>query len=192
MFNSPYKFYYLGPDTQHLSSNPDTRLFYKFRAKHRTYLVTLEVYSFNLVAIKYCDLRHKGSKNAYDEIFNDGDASRVIGTCFHIMRAYFLKHRDVNFVFYASIRGITEQFIKNKKIAPIQLDFFIDQYRKVRYRIYRYGMLNLFPFEYFHQVEDKDNCIYALLNKKHDPATILEDLRNYLLEHHDTIFTPNS
>ncbi len=46
MFNSHYPFISLGKAETN-SLNPSKRIFYKFYARHRTYLVTMDVYSFS-------------------------------------------------------------------------------------------------------------------------------------------------
>ena len=166
-------------------------MFYKFRAKNRTYLVTLEFYSFHLVAIKYCDVKDKNSKNGYNKIFNDCDAFRVIGTCFHIMFDYWRKYQNVNFVFHASLREIKADLLLKKAIPEEKISEFIEKYRRGRYIFYRYGMVNLFSYEYFTQVTDRVNCIYALINKTNtDLGEIIEPLKEYLLKKHEIIFDP--
>ena len=190
MFNSPYPYSSLGKaDTN--EKNPHKRMYYKFRAKHRTYLVTLEFYSFNLVAIKYCDLKEKDSKKAYHKIYNDRDAFRVIGTCFHIMHQYWQKDNNVNFVFYASLREIANELLDKKTVSESEVPKFIEAYKRTRYRIYRYGMVNLFSYEYFTPYEDRANCIYALVNKNENNApAIINELTAYLLKNHNIIFNP--
>ncbi|MEJ0104382.1 MAG: hypothetical protein WDO19_18245 [Bacteroidota bacterium] len=45
---------------------------YRFKAKRRIYLVTIEEYSFGVHAIKYCGMKDRNNKNAYRLIYNDG------------------------------------------------------------------------------------------------------------------------
>jgi len=166
-------------------------MFYKFYAKHRTYLVTLEFYSFHLVAIKYCDVKDKNMRNAYHKIFNDQDAYRVIGTCFHIMHKHWQRDPNVNFVFYASLRDITDELLSTKTIKEENVAAFKERYSRARYSIYRYGMVNLFPYDYFTQLSDKKNCVYVLINKKQTkPSIIIDNLKAFLLKNHDIIFSP--
>jgi len=190
MFNNPYPFCSLGKSETN-EKNPYKKMHYKFYAKHRVYLVTLEFYSFNLVAIKYCDVKDKHSSKAYHKIFNDCDAFRVIGTCFHIMHQYWKKNTNVNFVFYASLREIRSELLNSKTIPEESLADFIEKYKRVRYIVYRYGMLNLFSYDYFTPISDRENCIYVIINKKHPKAAeIIEPLRVYLLKNHEIVFNP--
>jgi hypothetical protein len=190
MFNAPYPFCSLGKSDTN-EKNPYKRMHYKFYAKHRTYLVTLEFYSFHLVAIKYCDVKDKHSRKAYSKIFNDDDAFRVIGTCFHIMYKYWRSNKNVNFVFYASLRDIAHELLIKKSIEPEKVPEFLEKYKRARYSIYRYGMVNLFSYEYFTPITDKKNCIYVLINKNHPKASdIIDPLTDYLLKNHDIIFDP--
>lgn len=191
MFDSPYAFCSLGKSDTHLS-DPYKKIYYKFYAKHRTYLVTLEFYSFQLVAIKYCDVKDKNNPRAYHKIFNDGDAPRVIGTCFYIMLQFWRKNRNVNFVFYASLRDMSNEVIERKVIDPIKLPDFIASFKRSRYSIYRYGMLNLFSYEHFTQYSDRENCIYVLMNKNEKaPDQVIDQLKSFLAQHHNVLFEPS-
>ena len=58
-----------------------SKINYRFKAKYRTYFVTLEIFNSGIVAIKYCDRKDIGAHNAYEKIFNDGDAFKVVTTC---------------------------------------------------------------------------------------------------------------
>lgn len=191
MFNQPYPFCCLGK-----AETTDKHLLktirYKFYARHRTYLVTFELYSFDIVAVKYCDVKDKRSRKAYHKVFNDHDAFKVIGTCFHIMHQYWKKNTNVNFMFYASLRDIQAQLLEKKTLAVDKIPSFIESYAKVRYSIYRYGMVNLFPYKYFTPVTEKKNCIYVLINKNEPrPSHVLSELIAYLSDHHDIIFNPD-
>ena len=192
MFDSPYPFCSLGKSDTN-ERNPHRKMFYKFYAKYRTYLVTLEFYEFQVVAIKFCDVKDKNSPKAYHKIFNDCDAPKVIGTCFHIMLHYWQKNKDVNFVFYASLRNITKELLERKNIPVADIPKFIDRYKRARYIIYRYGMVNLFSYDDFTQLSDKDNCVYALINKRQpDPGAIVSELEIFLRKNHNILFNPIS
>ncbi len=151
----------------------------------------MEVYSFNLMAIKYCDVKDKGSGKACHKIFNDSDAIKVIGTCFHIMWKHWQKDNSVNFVFHASLRHMTEEILSKKAIPIALLPPFLENYRRAQYQIYRYGMLNLFSYEHFIPFSDKINCVYVLINRnQQNPYEIIDKLTSFLLEHHDILFDP--
>ncbi|MBC7554031.1 MAG: hypothetical protein H7257_08630 [Taibaiella sp.] len=191
MFNEPYPFLSLGK-SQINEINLYKKYFYKFYARHRTYLVTLECYSFQMVAIKYCDVKDKNSSKAYHKIFNDCDAPRVIGTCFHIMLHFWQKNKDVNFVFYASMRKIAKELLDRKKLDETQIIPFIERYKRSRFSVYKYGMVNLFSYEYFIQLSDYENCVYVLINRNlKSPAMIINQLTKFLQDNHDILFIPD-
>jgi hypothetical protein len=120
MFDSPYSFDYLGAkDT--LAPNPIKVIQYRFKAKYRRYLVTLEVFSYGVVAIKYCDVKDKDASNRFDKIFNDNDAFRVISTCLFIMLDYWKKHPATTFAFYAVPRKRKEALLKEKALLKRKL-----------------------------------------------------------------------
>jgi hypothetical protein len=106
------------------------------------------------------------------------------------MKAYWQKNREVTFAYYAVIREFKKAILK-KNISEAERNRFIDNYKKVRFSIYKYAMLNLFPPAYFSQYQDVKNCVYVLLNKKQKkPVTTLKQLAKYLLDYHELIFEP--
>jgi|GEM_PF-1886458 len=191
MFDAPYTFQLVGKESN-LDADPYQKVYYAFRARQRRYILTFELFSINVVSVKFCAKEHLHTKNAYSIILNDADANRVIGTCFHIMNHYWQKNKNVNFVFYASLREIIDFAIKKKAIAEEERDIFAAQYARVRFRIYKYGMVNLFSYEHFTQVVDPVNCIYVLLNKNElDGEGVMTRLSEFLLRNYELIFNPD-
>lgn len=185
MFNNPYPIINLGGE-KHVGKNPKESRYYKFKTPHRSYFVTLELFDFPLVAIKYCDLKDKNAKNRYRKIFNDCDAFRVIATCLYIMLEYWKKYPRVNFVFHAAPR----HFIDKENVFNLTEEQ-LDSYSKVRYSIYRYAMLNYFSYDDFTHVSDRGSGIYILMNKQQSKASrVMDKVKNYLQRNHDIIFTP--
>ena len=172
MFNNPYPYQLINERGTGIE-NPHRITSYRFTAKHRTYFVTIEQYSIGIVAVKYCDIKGKGGKRAYEKIFNDGDGFRVITTCMRIMWDWWQKNPITNFAFYAVPRNIPQKE------------------SKIRLNIYRYGMINLFKRKDFKHYQDRENSIYLMLHKKQTaPEKILKELEKYLLDNHGVIFTP--
>jgi hypothetical protein len=174
MFDKPYDYHFINKVETGLP-DPISKEFYRFKAKRRTYFVTLELYSFGITAIKYCDIKNKNSRRAYEKIFNDGDAFRVITTCIKIMWDYRKKNPKTSFAFYAVPR-----FAPKKET-------------RVRLNIYRYGMINIFKKNEFDHYQDVDNAIYLMLHNSMSMVSqdeIIRKLEEYLLSHHDIIFTP--
>ncbi len=191
MFDKPYSFDYLGTK-ETLLSDPVKTVQYRFKAKHRKYLVTLEVFSYGVVAIKYCDLKDKNSSQRFNKIFNDNDAFRVITTCLYIMFDYWKKHPTTTFAFYAVPRKWNDSLLQQKTFTDKQTEKFSDRYKKVRFTIYKYAMENLFPPRHFIQLRDLKNSIYVLLNKKQKkPKTTLRTMAKYLAENYELIFEPD-
>lgn len=188
MFDKPYSFEFLGAK-ETLVPNPVQVIQYRFKAKLRRYLVTLEVFSYDVVAIKYCDIKDKEAANRFDKIFNENDAFRVITTCLFIMLDYWNKHPETTFAFYAVPRKWKEALLAEKKLTEKQTEKYIERFKKVRFTIYKYAMVNLFPPKHFIQLRDTKNSIYVLLNKKQKkPKTTLKFLGKYLAENYEMIF----
>ncbi len=189
MFDNPYCFVNLG--SNHTGEvNPVRRHLYKFRAKRRTYLVTLEIFSFNVAAIKYCDRRdHNNKKSAYKRIFNDGDAFRVITTCLYIMLDFWRNHPSVSFVFYAVPRDIDLHVYEKNFENETLRQKFLQEYKRARFRIYEYAMLNLFPPHSFIQTRDTANSIYLLVNRfPRNVHAVIRQVVRYLFEREQLIF----
>lgn len=183
MFNQFYRFDYLGSENT-MEANPIRIIRYRFAAKYRRYLVTFEVYDFDIIAVKYCGMDDRYSANRFEKIYNDSDAFRVISTCLSIMRVYWKQNPAVSFAFYAIPRKWKENF-------PEMPEKFVERYKKVRFNIYKYAMINLFSPQYFIQLRDPKNSFYVLLNRKQKrPQKTIELLGNYLLKNHDMIFEP--
>jgi hypothetical protein len=191
MFDKPYAFQKLG-NTYTLLADPVRRINYRFKARFRTYFVILEVYSFDVVAIKYCDVKDKGAYNAFDKIFNDGDALRVIATCLFIMLDYWKRYPTATFAFYAVPRDLPSILINQKQLNKNEAEKFIERYRSVRFTIYKYAMVNLFPPKSFIQIQDSKNSLYLLLNKKQkNSQAIIKQFTKYLFDNHNIIFEPD-
>jgi hypothetical protein len=181
MFDKPYPFQPLGKRETFIAE-PTQRTHYRFKASYRTYFVTLEIFSYGVAAIKYCDVKDKDSKNAYKKIFNDGDAFRVITTCLYIMLDYWKKNPNTSFAFYSVPRELQNTLL----IEDIKN---LEVYKKVRFRIYKYAMINLFSPTYFTQLTDEKNCIYLLLNKNQQNQKLtLTKMGEYLLNNYSLIF----
>lgn len=187
MFDNPYPFANLGSAAL-IGDNPIRRFIYKFKAARRHYLVSLELFSFNLVAIKYCDRADINNNEGYKRIFNDGDAYRVISTCLHIMIDFWRNHPTVSFAFYAVPRDFNE--LNNRKFANDMLrQRFLERYRISRFSIYKYAMLNLFSPNDFFQLQDSANCIYLLANRhEENVAALIWQLGTYIYEREQLIF----
>lgn len=191
MFDEPYKFQYLGIRNT-LVPDPTLKANYRFQAKNRRYLVTFETYSFNVVAVKYCDIKDRNAGNRYDKIFNDGDAFRVITTCLYTMLDFWKRNPQVTFSFYAVPRHLDTHLFEQMHLDEKQWRKFVDRYRKVRYAIYDYAMINLFPPRHFTPLRDRKNSVYLLMNKKQrKPKTTVKRFGQFLLDNYGMIFEPD-
>lgn len=196
MFSSPYRYSNLGPDTTLVNNNknPIRRHLYKFKTESRTYLVSLEVFSFNVAAIKYCDLRDKNNKEiAYKRIFNDGDAFKVITTCLFIMLDFWQHNPSISFAFYAVPRDSELNNQKKKFDSELQRQNFLEKRKNARFNIYEYAMINLFGPQDFLHSKDSLNNIYILANKKQkNLSSVIIQIAKYLLENNDVILQIDS
>lgn len=188
MFDKPYRFDYLGQQETHVP-NPAKKALYRFKALKRRYLVTFEVYRFDVVAVKYCDIDAKYAGNRFEHIYNDQHAFRVITTCLYIMLEYWRRNPAVNFSFYAIPRKFDENIVKDKNLKGKELSRFIERYKNVRFAIYDYAMINLFPPTAFTPLRDSKNAVYLLMNKKQKkPKATAKAFGRFLLANYEMIF----
>lgn len=189
MFNTPYPFISLGEHCT-LEADPVKRFQYKFQARHRKYLVTIELFSFGLAAIKYCDVKDKNDKKrAYRKIFNEGDSFRIITTCLFIMLDFWKKNPSISFAFYAVPREPDENILQKEFKSERRRQVFIQEYKRVRFKIYEYAMLNLSPPQNFIQTRDVNNSIYLLVNKaQRNVNSIVLQVAKYLYDNQNLIF----
>lgn len=180
MFDAPYSFSNLGHNAT-IFKNPVKKHIYKFKTGTRVYLVIFEVFDFGYVAVKYCARKDYGSHNAFTKIFNDYDF-KIITTCLFIMWDYWKMNPNVTFAFYAVLRNeILPEKVRNRNI---------EEYKKSRYNIYKYSMVNKFSHEFFTHIFDSKNCIYLLVNKKQrKPKTSFKSFTKYLKNNYDIVFT---
>lgn len=191
MFNNPYPVINLGGEN-HVGKNPHQSKYYKFKTPHREYFVTIDVFDFPMVAIKYCDLRDKAAKNRYRQIFNDGDAFRVIGTCLYVMLDYWRRNPTTNFSFHAAPRTEKKHEKRGKKEKKKATKEELKRQEQIRYIIYRYAMLNLFSYEDFTHTVDNKNSIYVMINKAQEkPSEVMDKLKEYLKANYDIVFNPD-
>lgn len=164
--------------------------FFRFQAAKRKYFVTIEHFSFEVDAIKYCDLKDKDNKNGYTKIYNDHDGFKVLATCLKIMHTLWKNNPKISFAFYAAHRPTEFQIKKDSRLRKLQEDEeYREKYIRSRFNVYEHAMINLFPPNVFWKAKDYKNCIYTLINKKAKRSAYrLNRIAKYLLRNHDIIF----
>lgn len=180
MFDSIYDYSVIHKGSS-ITEQYDNVVLYKFSSRHRDYIVSLETYALGFVAIKFCERQDFRLKNAkrYERTFNDidNDATRIISTCLHIMRDFWVLHPGTNFCFHGTLRPLNSN------------DTNIRKNRTVRFNIYRYAMFNLFSPHDFEHYFDTDNCVYLLLNKtEQQPENVVKGLTKFLSDNYNIIF----
>ncbi|OLY91777.1 hypothetical protein SAMN05444008_10925 [Cnuella takakiae] len=193
MFDKPYPLRYLGAKPT-LVPNPILITQYSFPAVHRRYMVTFETFSFGVTAVKYCGMDERNAKNRFDKIYNDDDAFKVITTCLYAMLDYWKRNPAANLSFYAVPRKFDETILSGKAFSsPKEKRKFIDRYKRVRFAIYDYAMVNLFSPAYFIHMRDTKNAVYLLMNRKQTkPKVVANMFGHFLLDNYDMIFSPDS
>ena len=123
---------------------------FKSSKSNKWYIVEVEYFSNHFLGLKFYWKGVAASKNRYSLLTYDYEPRTIIMTCVDIMLYYFRKDNCASFGFVAA------QNLENSGRQGINK----------RFRFYRRMMLSLFSEDKFMQVNDKDNSIYLLINKK--------------------------
>src|SRR4051812_24503633 len=75
---------------------------YRFRTDLYPYLIEVEQYKHNIYALKFYRRIHKGNKDRFNLMSNEGKCSRIIGTCFSIFFDIYSKNPLASFAFIGS------------------------------------------------------------------------------------------
>ena len=126
---------------------------WKFRStkSKRWYIIEMEHFDNNLIAIKFYCKSNRLSKNKYSIMTNDNEPRTIIYSCLELMKRYYLLDNTVSFGFYA------EQDLNPKK----QL-----KHSTRRFRFYKLIVTYYFGEESFVHIQDNSERIYLLLNKR--------------------------
>jgi hypothetical protein len=145
---------------------------YSFRTHSYPYLIEVEQYKHNIYVLKFYRRIHKGNKDKFHLMTNEGKCSRIIGTCFSIFMDIYAKNPLASFGFVGSNTiDRSNRFIEPKEETK-------------RFKIYRNAVFNYFGEETFSHFADAKYSVYlAISNKnksvydiKNEADKILEDL----------------
>lgn len=112
------------------------------------YMVRVEVYTYNVYAVKFYLKKHSHSKNKYRLMANTYEPRRIINTCINIMLEIFHKNPNASFGFIGA-NGLEENVTNTK-----------------RYRVYSRIIATYFSDKYFYHKENIGKSAYILVNKK--------------------------
>ncbi|WP_291725362.1 hypothetical protein [Bernardetia sp.] len=149
MFNTPYKFNYLGhTKTKTEPFNKLHKFAFKCRFNHR-YIVRVEEYENLVFVVKFYLKNHENSDKKYQLLSGFNDVARVISTNIEIMFWLYQKN-DLSLFGFIGANSEDEEVAMSK-----------------RFKVYSKVMLRCFsPNKFFHR-KSSTNSAYLLLNKKH-------------------------
>lgn len=164
MFNSHYRFVKLGTTPNQLRLEGGNLLCtyrYKFKTSDGIYyIVEVTQYESSLYMIEFYLREDKDNKTSYKygRLTNQGNAFKIISTCFEIMSLHLQQDELASFAFIGS-PGIANNIEEPMSCTQ-------------RFRIYRYAAINWFKEEEFEQTEDADRSAYLILNNKVDKQVL--------------------
>ncbi len=121
---------------------------FKSTKSHKWYIIEMEHFSNNLVAVKFYYKGVRLSKLRYQFLTNDFEPRRIVYSCFELMNRYYKEDNRISFGFVAS--------------SDIEKDK--NQYGNRRFRFYKALARYYFGSETFLHLNDKDERLYLLLN----------------------------
>lgn len=142
---------------------------YTFRTEKYPYLVEVEHYPCNIYALKFYRRAHKGYKQKFNLLSNEGRCSRIVGTCFSIFIDIYRKNPLASFGFVGSHTVNTKTGEEESKAET------------KRFRVYKQAVINYFGEKTFAHFSDPNNSVYlAISNQNKDVAAISEKANQIL------------
>lgn len=165
MFDQPHKFKYI---CKRLAQPGESFAFlhiYSFRdIKNIRYLVHVEEYEYNVLAIKFFPKHHTSSEKRFNIKTGHFDAARVIATCIEIMMDLYRKNPYSSFAFVGS-NSIDET-----------------ENNTQRFRIYRKVMENFFSPIHFAHYSFPPKSVYMMLNRDSSEANLPSKVEQMFIE----------
>jgi hypothetical protein len=142
---------------------------YSFRTNSYPYLVEVERYPHNIYALKFYRRIHKGNKEKFNLLSNEGKCSCIVATCFSIFLDIHKKNPLASFGFVGS--NTIDRAKGN--IEP--------QNQTKRFKVYRRAVFNCFGEETFSHFEDAESSVYlAISNKNESVQEIIDEAKKML------------
>lgn len=167
-FYYPYRFVQnFEGNSGHLLSK---RLYsFKSTKSNFTYWVWVELYDYNVYAIKFHLKNHRHSERKYNILSSTFEPRRIIHTCINIMLDIYHQDDHASFGFIGS--NLDEEGIDNTK----------------RFRFYSKIMATNFSDKYFLHTELKDKSAYLMVNKielENNP-NLINDIQDAFTEQYE-------
>lgn len=137
-------------------------LHYKFSTyQAKDYLIYVYCYPQNLYVIEFFLREDKNSKqeSKYGRVINNGNAWKVIRTCFEIIFELYRVCNDASFAFIGSPKTMDNELVESVQVTQ-------------RFKIYRYISINLLGEHSFEQYGDEQTSCYLIANNHKDKGAI--------------------
>lgn len=138
---------------------------YRFKSKktNHTYIVNVEIYSYEVYVIKFFLKNHRNSEHKYSLLTGHNEPRRIVNTCINIMLDIYDKFNTASFGFIGAPTFLIETCTCNTK----------------RYTFYSNIVATYFSKENFKHFASDSISGYLLLNKKNtDHEMTLEKIKN--------------
>lgn len=143
---------------------------YKFRTELYPYIIEVEKYKNNIYALKFYRRLHKGNKERFNLLSNEGKCSRIIGTCFSIFFDIYTKNPLASFGFIGSNTIDKTSHITEPK----------EQTK--RFRIYSVAFLNYFGEKTFTHFENQKYSTYLAISNKNESVLSIKEEADKILD----------
>ncbi|OJX63118.1 hypothetical protein [Dysgonomonas sp. 37-18] len=143
------------------TENSVPKILYRFKSDitHQVYLVWVEIYPYNLYAIKFHLKRDSGSRLKYNKLTNLNETRPVVKTCIAIMLEIHSKDNKSSFGFIGS-NTICDRKIKNRTVYIHE-----PEAKTKRYNFYSRMMLTYFSDNIFQHEVIEEKSAYIMLRK---------------------------
>lgn len=143
---------------------------YSFKTSNYPYLVEVEQYPHNIYVLKFYRRIHKGNKERFNLLTNEGRCSRIVGTCFSIFMDIYKKNPLASFGFIGS-------YTIDKKTGNVE-----PKSSTKRFKIYSLAVISYFGEETFTHFQNPANSVYLAISNKNIAVMKIADEANKILE----------
>lgn len=146
-------------------------LLYHFKSakSHLIYMVRVEVYDYDVYAVKFYLKKHSQSPNKYRLMAQTYEPRRIINTCINIMLQIFAENPNASFGFVGA-NGFDEPVANTK-----------------RYRVYSRIIATYFSEQYFYHKENIGKSAYMLINKEKlaKNPNLVKDIEQFFIRQYE-------
>ncbi|MGO1521599.1 MAG: hypothetical protein ACTHXT_13255 [Sphingobacterium sp.] len=146
--------------------------------KKYIYIVEIEVYDFNIYAVKFYPKTFKNHERRFNILTNQRKAGRIIATCLHVIVDIIKQDPLANIGFLAArTTDNSGEYQENLRLNK-------------RFKIYAQAFQDFFGTQTFSHFPDNNTSTYLLINNKNDVTKIKNGAQKMFADLYPNLFSP--